>query len=106
MNDNEPKSDQAGEKCSACGGAGRILGPVKLGFVPKITPPVCTKCNGTGVSPKPRHGDPTDDELFLCPVCAGTMMLVRTTPNFGGFPKLLTFRCLDCKEAITIEDED
>ena len=106
MNDNEPKSDQAGEKCSACGGAGRILGPVKLGFVPKITPPVCTKCNGTGGNPNPQHGDPTGDEPFLCPVCAGTMMLARAAPNFGGFSKLLTFQCLDCREAITIEDED
>ena len=105
MND-QPKSDRAGEKCTACGGTGRILGPVKLGFPPKITPPVCTKCNGTGGNPNPQHGDPTGDEPFLCPVCAGTMMLARATSNFGGFPELLTFQCLDCKEAITIEDED
>jgi hypothetical protein len=64
MNDNESKSNQAREKCSACFGTGRILGPVKLGFPPKITPPVCTKCNGTGGNPNPHRGQPSDTSSF------------------------------------------
>jgi hypothetical protein len=34
------------------------------------------------------------------------MKLAKIVPKIGGFPKLTTFQCLTCNEALTIEGEE
>jgi len=51
-------------------------------------------------------GVPEDEssEVYLCPACGGRMKIAGVPPGASGLPRLLTFRCLDCNEVITIED--
>jgi hypothetical protein len=41
----------------------------------------------------------------LCPVCSGTMRLKSKIPAAHVFPELKTFRCLECGNLRTVEDE-
>jgi hypothetical protein len=48
-----------------------------------------------------------DDELSRsCPHCGATMKLARAIPKLGSLPKLTAFQCLDCREVITVEDDE
>ena len=53
-------------------------------------------------------GVPEDEssEVYLCPACGGRMKIAGVTSSASDMTRLLTFQCLDCKEVITIEDDD
>lgn len=47
-----------------------------------------------------------DDVSVPCDLCGASMMLMQKAPKVGPFPELLTFRCAECGDVRTIEEDD